>query len=202
MKYSPDTRPLVFILWLGLIILFYKVAMEQDELRQIPLVSLFAALAIIFPQFFHFLGLGPAFLPMFIPVIVGSMFLSLRYVIALAIFSPTMSWLITGMPPIAPPVLPTLILELIVVGIVVSLLRRKTRLQVWFILLISIIADRLILFALVVLIAPLFDIRNPLFTIALVSAGIPGIILQILTVPLTVKLIEKKYPHWRPGKRK
>jgi hypothetical protein len=91
--------------------------MEQKELRQIPLVALFAALAIIFPQFFHFLGLGSVFLPMFIPIMVGSMFLTWRFVILLAILSPTVSWLITGMPPIAPPILPLLILELAVVGL-------------------------------------------------------------------------------------
>lgn len=175
--------------------------MEQKELRQIPLVALFSALAIIFPQFFHFLGLGSVFLPMFIPVMVGSMFLTWRFVILLAILSPTVSWLITGMPPIAPPILPLLILELAVVGLTITFLRVQTSLTVWIILLIAIIADRLVLFFLVLFIAPLFDITHPLFSIAMVAAGFPGVILQLLTVPFTVYLIEKKYPQWRPGER-
>jgi niacin transporter len=175
--------------------------MEQHELRQIPLVALFAALAILFPQLFHFLGLGPAFLPIFIPVMVGSMFLTWRFVILLAILSPAISWLITGMPPIAPPILPVLILELVVAGLIISILRMQTSLPVWGILLISIFVDRLVLFFLVLIIAPLLDITHPFFSIALVAAGIPGIVLQLLTVPLTVHLIEKKYPQWRPGER-
>ena len=171
--------------------------MDQNELRQIPLVALFAALAILFPPLFHLLGLGPAFLPMFIPVMVGSMFLSGRFVILLAVFSPTISWLITGMPPIAPPILPVMIVEMLAAGLAISILRRMTVLPVWFILLIAIITDRLVLFMLVFFVAPLFDITHPFFTIAVLVAGIPGIVLQLLTIPLTVYLIEKKYPHWR-----
>lgn len=172
--------------------------MDQNELRQIPLVSLFAALAIIFPQLFHFLGFGPAFLPMFIPVMVGSMFLTWRFVILLAVLSPTISWLITGMPPIAPPILPVLILELIFAGVTVSVLRMETGLSVWIVLLFAVIADRLILFILTLVIAPLFDIEHPFFSIAVLAVGIPGIILQFMTVPLSVYFIEKKYPQWKP----
>jgi len=134
---------------------------------------------------------------MFIPVMVGSMFLSWRFVILLAVLSPAISWLITGMPPIAPPMLPVIILEMLAAGITISVLRRKTVWTVWIILLLAIISDRLVLFILAIVIAPLFDITHPFFTIALLTAGIPGIVLQLLTVPLTVNLIEKKYPHWR-----
>jgi hypothetical protein len=171
--------------------------MDQKDLRQIPLAALFSALAILFPQFFHFLGLGPAFLPMFIPVMVGSMFLTWRFVLLLAILSPTFSWLLTGMPPIAPPILPVLILELATAGLTISVLRVKTSLPAWGILIIAIIADRLILFILVQIIAPFLDITHPLFSIALVVSGFPGIVLQLITVPMTVYLIEKKYPHWK-----
>ena len=172
--------------------------MEQKDLRQIPLVALFSALGILFPQFFHFLGLGPAFLPMFIPIMVGSMFLSWRFVLLMVILSPSISWIFTGMPPIAPPVLPVLIIELAVVGLIISNLRRMTRLPVWAILLISISADRLILLTLVTIIAPLIDITHPLFSLTLVLSGLPGVILQMFTVPFTVYLIERKYPHWNP----
>jgi len=47
------------------------------------------------------------------------------------------------------------------------------------------------------IIGPLFDITHPMFSITLVISGFPGIILQIITVPFTVYLIEKKYPHWK-----
>jgi hypothetical protein len=171
--------------------------MDQKELRQIPLVALFSALGILFPQFFHFLGLGPAFLPMFIPLMVGSMFLTWKYVLLMVIISPTISWIFTGMPPIAPPILPILILEFAVAGLLISTLRVSTSLPVWTILVIAIVADRLILFLLISIIAPLLDIAHPLFSLTLVVSGFPGVILQILTVPFTVYIIEKKYPHWK-----
>ena len=176
--------------------------MDQNKLRQIPLVALFAALAIIFPQLFHFLGLGPAFLPMFIPVLVGSMFLTWRFVLLLAVLSPGISWLITGMPPLAPPILPVLILELSVAGLTVSILRMRTNLPTWLVLIFAVVVDRLILFILTIIIGPLLDISHPFFSVAVLAAGIPGIILQFMTVPLSVYLIEKKYPDWRPVGRK
>jgi hypothetical protein len=59
------------------------------------------------------------------------------------------------------------------------------------------VADRLTLFFLISIIAPLLDITHPLFSLTLVVSGFPGVILQILTVPFTVYIIEKKYPHWK-----
>jgi hypothetical protein len=32
----------------------------------------------------------------------------------------------------------------------------------------------------------------------LVGSGIPGIIMQIIVIPLALKLIYRKYPQWRP----
>jgi hypothetical protein len=171
--------------------------LDDNDLKQIPLVALFAALAILFPQFFHLLGLGPAFLPMFLPVMTGSMFLSSRYVLVLAILSPLISWLLTSMPPIAPPILPVLTAELIVSGLLISILRRHSNLTVIPILIAAIVADRLMLLLLISIIAPILDISDPFFTLALLIAGIPGIILQLIVVPATVYLIEKKYPHWK-----
>ena len=39
--------------------------------RYIPLATLFTAMGIIFPIFFHLVGLGSAFLPMFLPIIMA-----------------------------------------------------------------------------------------------------------------------------------
>ena len=80
--------------------------MKESELKQIPLTALFAALAVALPQFFHMLGLGAVFLPMFLPVTAGAMLLSWKFAFTLALIAPITSWLITGMPPIVPPILP------------------------------------------------------------------------------------------------
>lgn len=173
--------------------------MQENEIRQIPLVAFFAALGILFPQFFHFLGLGPAFLPMFIPILIGSMFVNWRFALLMGVLSPTISWLITGMPPIIPPILPILVTELCITGMIISILRQSTIWSVWIILPIGLLVDRILLLVIVIVIAPLFDITHPLFSLTMVLVGVPGVILQLLVVPASVLLIEKRYPHWKPA---
>lgn len=67
----------------------------------------------------------------------------------------------------------------------------------WLALLLAIAADRLLLYIIVSLIAPLLGFNHPLFSLALVSAGIPGIILQMTILPLTLRLIYQKFPQWK-----
>ena len=176
--------------------------MEERELRQIPLAALFAALGIILPQFFHLLGLGSTFLPMFLPLMLVSMFLTWQYVIMIGLACPGISWLLTSMPPIVPPILPIMTIELIGTGLVISLLRYYTNLSVVVILVLAILTDRLILLGMIFFIAPILGINHPLFTIGFLAAGTPGIILQLLVIPYVVHLIEKKYPHWHPREEK
>jgi hypothetical protein len=172
--------------------------LEEKEIRQIPLAALFTALGVVFPQFFHLFGLGAGFLPMFLPVMLGSMFLLWPYALIVALLSPAISWLLTGMPPLAPPVLPVLTVELIVIALLIAAFRQLSSLSPLFILIVAIAADRIILLVAVLLIAPLMSIEDPLFSIGLVLSGLPGIALQLLIIPYTVRLIEKKYPQWKP----
>ena len=172
--------------------------MEEKNIRQIPFAALFIVTGILFPQFFHLLGLGAAFLPMFLPIMLGSMFLSWPFALLTAILSPGISWLLTGMPPLVPPVLPVLMLELMLVALVISLLRHISALPVLATLLIAIVLDRIFLLVVVFFIAPLLYLDHPLFSAALVAAGLPGIILQIIVVPASARMIEQKYPQWKP----
>ena len=171
--------------------------LDEKDLRQIPLAALFAAMSVILPQFFHLLGLGAMFLPMFLTVMLGSMLLSRRFAFSVAIISPLVSWMLTGMPPLAPPVLPVMLIELIAISLLISTIRVHLHKPVWLALLIGIVVDRLLLFAIVTIIAPLFGFTHPLFSIALVMSGIPGIILQIITIPLAMRFIQQKFPQYR-----
>lgn len=168
--------------------------MSDLTLKQIPLAALFAALGIVFPQLFHLVGLGASFLPMFLPVIIGSMFLSWRFAFALGIITPALSWLLTSMPPVVPPILPVMCIELVVISLTASLLKYHLRKSLWLALLSAIVADRLILFLIVTLAAPIFNIDHPFFTAAVLITGLPGIVMQIITVPAAVKVLEKKFP--------
>ena len=170
--------------------------MEESELKQIPLTALFAALAIVLPQFFHLLGLGAIFLPMFLPVTAGAMLLSWKFALTLALVAPVTSWLITGMPPLVPPILPVITAELLVIALIASYLRFQRQLHVWIALIAAIIVDRLFLFVLVSVIAPLFGWKNPLFSVGIVAGGLPGIALQLIVIPPVMHFIRDKYPQY------
>jgi hypothetical protein len=170
---------------------------NEEDLKQIPLAALFAALGVILPQFFHLVGLGAMFLPMFLPVMLGSMLLKRRFAFTVAVISPLASWLLTGMPPLAPPVLPVILLELSIISLTISTLRVHQQKPVMVALISAILIDRLLLFIIVIIIAPIFGFANPLFSIALVMSGFPGIILQLITIPLAMRFIQQKFPQYR-----
>jgi len=169
--------------------------LDERDIRQIPLTALFAALGIILPQFFHLIGLGSIFLPLFLPVTLGSMLLRWRFAVALGIICPLLSWIITGMPPLVPPILPVLITELAVLSLTVSLIHVHLKKSFWIALVAGIIFDRLVLFIIIYLITPFFGLEHPVFKLAFITAGIPGIILQLTTIPLGMMLIRKQFPH-------
>lgn len=172
--------------------------MAYNEIRQIPLAALFAATGVILPQFFHLVGLGPTFLPMFLPIMLGSFLLTWKFAMVLAILPPVVSFVITGMPPLVPPILPIMLAELVVIALVISVICVHLKKSFWLGLIAAIIFDRLVLFIIVSWIAPLFGFTHPIFTWVLVSTGLPGIIMQLIVIPLALKLIYQKYPQWKP----
>ncbi len=167
--------------------------LTSGELRQIPLTAFLAVAGILFPQIFHLFGLGAVFLPMFLPVMLGGLLLSWRFALTLAVITPAASWLFTGMPPLIPPVLPVIIAELVLISLILSVMYVRFKLNFWLTLITAIVADRLLLFVLVSLIAPQFGWTHPLFSTALVVSGLPGIFLQITVLPLTMRLIKNRW---------
>jgi hypothetical protein len=168
----------------------------QDELvyRYIPLATLFAALGIIFPFFFHLVGLGKAFMPMFLPIVMGSVLLPPSLAISIAFLTPTVSFLFTGMPPIYPPILPVVMVELILVSFVVSFLYFKKNVSIWLTLIIALGIDRIALFIFVFVIAPFIELPKEIFSLAAVIYGFPGIMLILAVVPMTLRFLKQKYP--------
>ena len=56
------------------------------------------ALGVALPHVFHLAGLGPVFLPMFLPILLVAMTMELPFVLLVAITTPLISLAITGMP--------------------------------------------------------------------------------------------------------
>lgn len=162
--------------------------------RHVPLAALFAALGLIFPVFFHLVGLGSTFLPMFLPILMGSLLLPLQLALSIAIVTPLLSFLFTGMPPLYPPILPVMTTELVLIGAIGSFLFFHKKASLWLTLVIAVLADRVLLFVFVYLLAPLFGLPEKAFSLAAVLHGIPGIILIFTVIPLTFRFLEEKYP--------
>ena len=56
------------------------------------------ALGVALPHVFHLAGLGPVFLPMFLPLVLVAMTMELPFILLVAITTPLISHAMTGMP--------------------------------------------------------------------------------------------------------
>jgi len=171
---------------------------ETEDIRHIPLAAMFTALGVLIPQLFHLLGLGATFLPMFLPILAGSMLLPWRLTVITALLAPIMSWLLTGMPPLSPPILPILLIELICTAAIASWLRRSLGLPVLISLLIALTIDRAILLGMIHVLTGLLGVQHPLIGPAVVAVGIPGIIMMLVVIPPATAFLEHQYPRFVP----
>ncbi len=160
--------------------------------------ALAVALAIVLPQVFHFVGiltgqganLGQIFLPMYIPVLVAGMCLGPFWGIATGIISPALSNMLTGMP--APAMLLFIALETSVCAFVAGILRGKKISPVLKVFL-ACAAGKLTRVAAVLIFAVIAGTGTEALkaSMSVIAAGAPGMILQIISVPLIVKAIER-----------
>jgi hypothetical protein len=163
------------------------------------------ALGLLLPIGFHALGWGgKVFLPMHLPVVVAGFLVSPATAVALGVVVPLLSAVLTGMPPLAPPIALLMALELAVKAGVVSVLYRALRVPIWAALPASIVADWGVLALAASLAAGFFAIKaGPLqYAWAAIAISLPGTMLQLFAVPLTVLAIEKRMPHLRPAKKR
>jgi hypothetical protein len=142
---------------------------------------------------FHFFGLGKNFLPMHIPVLLAGFILSLPYAIAVGVITPLLSSIITGMPPMFP-VLPYMVFELAVYAVVANVLSKKMKLNTYLSLIMSMVAGRIVAGIVVWGMIVIFGAKLPsptVFIISAVTAGIPGIIIQLAFIPPMIILLKK-----------
>jgi len=166
--------------------------------RQITLIALFIALCMIVPIMFHSMGLGSMFLPMFLPIILSGFLIKFPYALPVGFLGPLTSSLATGMPPLFPTALLMCIEGLVAVGLI-SYLYHNRKVSFWLCLILGIFAERLVLVLLIFLIVPIFNLPPEKFSMALIIYSIPGIILQLILIPIILSslwkfnLIEKNY---------
>ena len=151
------------------------------------------ALALALPLFFHLFGLGSVFLPMLLPVITAGFLIEWQTAVSVGFLAPLLSAFLTGMPPIVPPIAFMMMVELALLGLMPALLYRKLRMNLYVTLVVTLIVNRGMVFLLRFILAQFFHIPGLVYSLAVITAGFPGIAIQLIVVPIVVRSIEQRY---------
>ncbi len=184
-----------------------------QTMLEVLIAALFGALGIVVPILFHIVGLGRVFLPMHLPILAAGFFVSPVVAAAVGFVTPWASSFLTGMPPL--PTAALMSIELPVLSSVASICYRTfgKRVQkgvkggkiisVLSSTIIAIVARIIVdLTLLATVVAPLLQLPAGAFGLASVIAGLPGIALQVIVVPivvLTIEQIRKERGLWTSG---
>lgn len=163
-----------------------NVSLITEKLRLFLFSLGFIALAVFVPWFFHhFQLLGQIFLPLHFFTLLAGLAFGFQSGFLVGIASPVISFLLSGMPVAI--LLPIIIPEIATYGFVAGVLRKRTNL--YFALIVSLISGRIVS----LLMAAIFlSKQNPLVYLAnALKLGLPGIILQLLLVPVIAKQLER-----------
>ena len=153
---------------------------------------LLSGIGIALPRIFHILvgsTAGATFLPMHIAVLIAALIFGTISSSIVAGSSVIFSYLLTGMPSLDR--LPYMLIELLIYAIILSILNKKFN---SYISLIATIIIGRILYAGVLLVA-INIFKLPTYGISVIESikvGLPGIIIQLISVPIIAKLIKKE----------
>lgn len=140
------------------------------------------ALGVTLPHVFHLAGLGPVFLPMFLPLVLVAMTMELPFILLVAITTPLISLAITGMPPQGTAIL--IALQLSFLGVCGWFFRTRVKTSYLWAIVSSVAAERVVSF--------LDGLAFP----SLVSSGAvitsyPGIIFLLVASVVLMKIYDR-----------
>jgi hypothetical protein len=157
------------------------------------LAGLFLAAALAFPVFFHALGLGSAFMPMFYPLALAGFLIAPPLAMITGVAAPLLSALLTGMPPFYPPIAFIMIAEVLLFTGMPQPLQKLLRLPAWAALLAVLLFDRVLLLLMVRAMAGFMQLPPAMLGWATALYGLPGLALMLAVLPWFIpKLQEKK----------
>lgn len=152
---------------------------------------LLSGIGTLLPRIFHVLvgsSAGATFLPMHIAVLIAALVFGIKSATVVSGSSIIFSYLLTGMPSLAR--LPYMLIELVIYGILLSVFNKKFNSYIS--LIATIILGR-VLYAGILLVA-INVLGLPTYGISVIQSiqtGLPGIVIQLLCVPLISKAIKK-----------
>lgn len=162
--------------------------------KDIVTAAILLAIAIVLPMAFHLTGVNGTILsPMHIPVLLAGLLLGPSLGLIVGILSPILNSMITGMPQV--PFLWVMVVELGLYGLITGLLYKKSGMKLMPSLIISMILGRLGGALSILLFTKTFGFKLPSPSIFLKGATItalPGIIIQIVLIPILVNIYEKR----------
>lgn len=167
------------------------------KILRMVLAALFLALAYVMPFLTGQIPeIGSALLPMHIPVLLAGFVIGWRWGLAVGLSAPLLRSLTLGMPPLFPTAV-CMAAELAVYGAIAGLMHGilpKKKVYIYLSLIISMIAGRIVWGGMTFL---CLNLGGNAFTFAAFIAGavtnaIPGIIIQIIIIPILVMLLEDK----------
>lgn len=174
-----------------------------NPMKRTVLAAMFVALCVVLPIAFHGIpDAGSVFLPMHIPVLICGMVCGWPYGFLCGLMGPLLSSLITGMPPAA--YLPPMMVECAVYGAVTGLALKyihtgNSQADLYISLIAAMLAGRVATgIAKALIFSPGITMRYWI-TASFVTA-LPGIIIQLVAVPLLVtilmqaRMIPTRYP--------
>ena len=176
--------------------------MKMSYAKKIVFSAVCAALCVVLPMAFHTIqNAGSIFLPMHIPVLLCGLLCGWPYGLVCGILGPTLSSLLTSMPPAA--MLPSMIVECAAYGCVTGLMMRfvrtgKTFPDLYISMVTAMVLGRVLAGLAKSLVFAPGTAPFAWVTTSLV-AGIPGIVIQLILIPLVVmsltraKLLPQRY---------
>ena len=170
--------------------------MKRNDIRKLTLAAMFLALAFVLPFLTGQIPqIGSMLCPMHIPVLLCGFFCGAPWGLAVGFIAPILRAVILGMPPMFPTAL-CMAFELAAYGFAAGWLHNKLpkkKLYVYVSLLCAMILGRIVwgiaMFACMGLDASKFGLAA--FTAGAFTNAIPGIILQIILIPILVILLRK-----------
>lgn len=165
------------------------------NIKDISKGALFIGLGVLIPQAFHSIGAGPVFLPMHIPVLLAGFLAGPVTGLYAGILTPILSHLFTGMPPVVP-MLPIMVFELATYGLIAGLLYNRAGNNLFISLIGAMSAGRIMYGVAVYCLIVFFGVKMQgpaIAVIAAIKTGIIGIIIQIVIIPVIVRLLEGEF---------
>lgn len=168
---------------------------QYTKSKQITLAGLFVALGLIIPfATAHAVGIpGSILLPMHLPVLLCGFICGPQLGMLCGMVTPVISSLLTGMPPLFPNLV-LMFFELSCYGLFSGLFYRKYKLNIYLSLIGAMISGRV---AYGIVFAVLFNLNGgalkALSVWGAASTGMPGMVIQLLLVPIIVKALQRHY---------